>query len=88
MKNTLSRRNFVVQSGALMAAACVASGPTPAFAQALPVSGKPMPINLGICSYTFRNFTRAQLIGYLKQLNLTDLNVKDIKDHLPMDPAA
>ncbi|HUV69800.1 MAG TPA: sugar phosphate isomerase/epimerase family protein [Terracidiphilus sp.] len=87
MKNTLSRRNFVIQSGALMAAACVASSPTPAFAQALPVSGKPMPINLGICSYTFRNFNRAQLIAYLKQLNITNLNVKDVKDHLPMDPA-
>jgi sugar phosphate isomerase/epimerase len=47
----------------------------------------PCPIKLGICSYTFRNFTRAQMLGYLKELNLTDLNVKDTKDHLPMDPA-
>jgi sugar phosphate isomerase/epimerase len=86
MKNTFSRRNFV-QSSALMAAACVASSTTPSFAEALPVSGKPSPVRLGICSYTFRNFTRAQMLGYLKQLNLTDLNVKDIKDHLPMDPA-
>jgi sugar phosphate isomerase/epimerase len=39
-----------------------------------------------VCSYTFRNFTRAQMLGYLKELNLTDLNVKDTKDHLPMDP--
>jgi sugar phosphate isomerase/epimerase len=85
MKNTFSRRNFV-QSGALMAAACVASSTTPSFAEALPVSGKPSPIKLGICSYTFRNFTRAQMLGYLKELRLTDLNVKDIKDHLPMDP--
>ena len=69
-----------------MAAACVASSTTPSFAEALPVSGKPSPVRLGICSYTFRNFTRAQMLGYLKQLNLTDLNVKDTKDHLPMDP--
>ena len=55
--------------------------------EALTETGKPSPIKLGICSYTFRNFTRAQMLGYLKQLNLTDLNVKDIKDHLPMDPA-
>ncbi len=85
MKNTFSRRNFV-QSGALVAAACVASSATPSFAQALPVSGKPSPVRLGICSYTFRNFTRAQMLGYLKELKLTDLNVKDTKDHLPMDP--
>ncbi len=86
MKNAFSRRNFI-QSGALMAAASVASSATPSFADALPVSGKPSPVRLGICSYTFRNFTRAQMLGYLKQLNLTDLNVKDTKDHLPMDPA-
>jgi sugar phosphate isomerase/epimerase len=85
MKNNFSRRNFV-QSGALMAAACVASSTNPSFAEELPVSGKPSPVRLGICSYTFRNFTRAQMLGYLKQLNLTDLNVKDTKDHLPMDP--
>jgi sugar phosphate isomerase/epimerase len=86
MKTTFSRRNFVVQSGALMAAACVASSAKPSFAEAVPVSGKPSPIKLGVCSYSFRSFTRAQMLGYLKELNLTDLNVKDIKDHLPMDP--
>lgn len=87
MKNTLSRRNFVVQSGALMAAACVASGPTPAFAQPVAETGKPSPVKLGLASYTFREFTRAQLIGFMQQLNLTALNCKDTKDHLPMDPA-
>jgi len=87
MKNTFSRRNFI-QTGALMATACVASGPAPSFAEALPETGQPSPIKLGICSYTFRNFTRAQMLGYLKELRLTDLNVKDIKDHLPMDPTA
>ena len=44
------------------------------------------PIRLGLASYTFRNFTRAQLIGFMKQLNITALNAKDVKDHLPMDP--
>ena len=37
-------------------------------------------------SYTFRAFTRAQLIGFMKQLNLTALNAKNVKDHLPSDP--
>jgi sugar phosphate isomerase/epimerase len=85
MKDAFSRRDFV-QSGALVAAACMASKATPSFAQAVAVSGKPTPIKLGICSYTFREFTRAQMLGFLKELNLTDLNVKDTKDHLPMDP--
>ncbi len=80
----LSRRNFV-RSSALAAAACATSN-------ALPVAGfadggTSSPVRLGLCSYTFRNFDRAQLIGYMKQLNVFALNVKDVKDHLPMDPA-
>jgi sugar phosphate isomerase/epimerase len=85
MKNTLSRRNFV-QSGALIAAASVTPRAVPLFAQTMPETGKPSPIHLGLASYTFRNFTRAQMIGYMKQLNITALNAKDVKDHLPMDP--
>lgn len=82
MKENLSRRSFI-QSGALLAAASA----VPSLAQTAPESGKPLPIHLGMASYTFRNFTRAQTIGFMKQLNLTDLNCKDTKDHLPMDPA-
>jgi sugar phosphate isomerase/epimerase len=85
MKVTYSRRNFV-QSGALLAAACAASTAVPSFAEASLASGKPSPIRLGVASYTFRNFTRAQLIGFMKQLNLTGLNAKNVKDHLPDDP--
>ena len=44
------------------------------------------PIKLGLASYTFRNFTRAQLLDFMKQLKLSDLNAKDVKDHLPTDP--
>ena len=87
MKNTLSRRNFV-RSGAIAAAACAATRAIPAFAQPSMASGSPSPVDLGLASYTFRNFTRAQLIGYMKQLNVSALNAKDAKDHLPMDPAA
>lgn len=50
--------------------------------------GAASPIQLGLASYTFRNFTRAQLIGFMKQLHVMSLNPKDAKDHLPMDPAA
>ena len=71
-----------MQSSAL-AAACAVSGVAPVMAEAVPETGKPSPIKLGLCSYTFRNFTRAQMIGYMKQLHVVDLNAKDAKDHLP-----
>jgi hypothetical protein len=51
-------------------------------------SGSVSPVKLGLASYTFRNFSRAQLIGFMKQLSVSDLNPKDTKDHLPMDPTA
>ncbi|MGC2637348.1 MAG: sugar phosphate isomerase/epimerase, partial [Acidobacteriaceae bacterium] len=40
----------------------------------------------GMASYTFRQFSRAQLIGFMRELKLSALNAKDVKDHLPMDP--
>jgi sugar phosphate isomerase/epimerase len=86
MKFTLSRRTFV-QSGALLAAACAAPGAITSFAEPSQAAGKPSPVHLGLASYTFREFTRAQMIGFMKQLNVTALNPKDAKDHLPMDPA-
>jgi sugar phosphate isomerase/epimerase len=83
MKNSFSRRNFM-QTSALAAAAAFSSA-APAHAEAVPASGKPSPLKLGLASYTFRNFTRAQVIDFMKQLHLSDLNCKDAKDHLPMD---
>ncbi len=85
MKYTFSRRSFV-QSGTLIAAACAASTAAPSLGAPTPAGGKPSPVHLGLASYTFRNFSRAQLIGFMQQLNLSDLNAKDVKDHLPMDP--
>jgi sugar phosphate isomerase/epimerase len=84
MNSLLSRRNFV-SSAALVAAACAAPR---IHAEPKPESGAPSPLHLGIASYTFRNFTRAQMITWLKQLNVTGLNCKDVKDHLPSDAAA
>ncbi len=85
MKERISRRVFV-QSGALIAAAAVSSAIRP-HAQPLPPGAHTLPVQLGLASYTFRNFTRAQMIGFLKQLNVAALNGKDVKDHLPADPA-
>jgi sugar phosphate isomerase/epimerase len=85
MKQSFSRRSFV-QSGAMIAAACATQSAIPSLAVPSQAGGKPSPVHLGLASYTFRNFTRAQMIGFMKQLKVTALNPKDVKDHLPMDP--
>src|SRR6185312_9717728 len=76
------RRNFIRSTAAVAAATAV---PFSALADPTPNEA---PIRLGLASYTFRNFSRAQLIAFMKQLNVSDLNAKDVKDHLPMDPQA
>jgi len=78
------RRDFI-RSGAMTAAALVASDEFLAASAARPSADEGLPIRLGVASYTFRNFSRAQMIGFLKQLNVLSLNAKDVKDHLPMD---
>ena len=84
MKDTSSRRDFV-RSSALVVAAFASKG---IFAAAgrRPSPDEESPVRLGVASYTFRNFNRAQMIGFLKQINVLALNAKDVKDHLPMEP--
>jgi sugar phosphate isomerase/epimerase len=89
MKNIFTRRNFM-RCGALAAAAIAAPREVFAMDEArgkLPAADT-APIQLGLASYTFRDFGRAQLIGFMKQLDVTALNAKDVKDHLPTDPQA
>ncbi|HVG26510.1 MAG TPA: sugar phosphate isomerase/epimerase [Acidobacteriaceae bacterium] len=45
-------------------------------------------VRLGMCSYTFRSFDRAKMIGSLKELGVSTVNLKDVKDHLPSSSAA
>lgn len=78
----LSRRDFV-KTAAMTGATLAACKGAPALKQPEPVT-----VRLGLCSYTFRDFTRARLIGFMKQLHAFDLNAKDAKDHLPIDPPA
>jgi sugar phosphate isomerase/epimerase len=82
MKKTLSRRTFV-RSGTV--AAAIGSFPGIGFALPRPSGGETSPIQLGLASYTFRNFARAQVISFMKELNSSALNAKDVKDHLPSD---
>jgi sugar phosphate isomerase/epimerase len=91
MMNGFSRRSFLKSSA--LAAGCAVAGAAVTVAEAAPESGKPAtgeipPFKLGLASYTFRNFTRAQTIGAMQALNLRAINCKDVKDHLPMDAAA
>jgi sugar phosphate isomerase/epimerase len=79
------RREFV-RSGAFVAAALAGSNEVLAVAPERQSADEALPIRLGLASYTFRNFRRAQMIGLMKQLNVFALNAKDVKDHLPMDP--
>src|ERR1700756_4336672 len=85
MTHALSRRDFV-RSSALMATALAAPIDILALSRQTPATGETSPIHLGLASYTFRNFTRAQLIGFLKQLHISEVNLKDVKDHLPSNP--
>jgi sugar phosphate isomerase/epimerase len=85
MKRDLSRRNFLgigAMAAAVMSTRVLVSGA----ASRMSATGKPSPIKLGLASYTFRNFSRAQMIGYMRQLDVSGLNAKDVKDHLPTDP--
>jgi sugar phosphate isomerase/epimerase len=84
MKNTLSRRNFL-RSGAFTASVLGGRSDLFALTQERPSGNEPSPIRLGLASYTFRNFSRVQMVGFMKQLNVLVLNAKDVKDHLPAD---
>ena len=70
----------------MVAAACATPRDLFAVTNAPPSADEASPIRLGLASYTFRNFSRAQMIGFMKQLNVFALNAKDVKDHLPMAP--
>ena len=86
MKSILSRRSFV-RAGAIAGAAYfVPLRGADVWAHSATQSRGVSAIRLGLASYTFRNFTRAQMIGFMKRLNVNALNAKDVKDHLPMDP--
>jgi|HubBroStandDraft_5_1064220.scaffolds.fasta_scaffold28837_3 sugar phosphate isomerase/epimerase len=84
-KGTVSRRDFF-RSGALVGAGLAVPGRLFSLAHDSAAVEEALPIRLGLASYTFRNFSRGQMIGIMKQLNVFALNAKDVKDHLPVDP--
>ncbi len=83
MQTAMNRRKFLHTGVVAGAAACALTGlnlrsQTAALAQ--PSVPK---IRLGVASYSFHKFDRAHAIEFLKQLNVTSLNAKDVNDHLP-----
>ena len=80
--NRLPRRAFL-KSSALMAACGAASFVVP---ERMAANTGSFPFRLGLASYTLRNFPRAEMIRMMKSLRISDLNAKDVKDHLPADP--
>lgn len=81
----LTRRNFL--HAGVMTAAAACSSSRFVFARQGPSEAQAAPrIRLGLCSYTFREFDRAHLVQFMKDLKITNLNAKDVKDHLPMSP--
>jgi sugar phosphate isomerase/epimerase len=67
-----SRRDFL--KGSASAAAALLGGSVPV--RATPSSSSP--IRLGVASYSFRKFGRDDVIRYMKQLDTSFLNVKDV----------
>ncbi len=74
--------------GAIGAAALTNPGDAFCLSRKASNADKASPVRLGLASYTFRNFPRTQMIGFMKQFNVSALNAKDAKDHLPMDSQA
>ncbi|MFZ3218244.1 MAG: sugar phosphate isomerase/epimerase [Candidatus Acidiferrales bacterium] len=86
MKHRISRRELIGAGAAAVAALAVPGDVRATLGAAALAVDAASPVHLGLASYTFRNFSRAQLIGFMKQLRVFELNAKDVKDHLPMDP--
>jgi sugar phosphate isomerase/epimerase len=86
MARELGRREFL--SGCAVAGAAVALRATDAeIGNGAGTKQAPsVPIRLGVASYSFRKFGRADLIQFMHELNTSYLNVKDV--HLPMGTPA
>jgi len=79
MTTRSDRRRFLQTAGAGLAAACAAGG----HRQVLAAPAASVPFQLGMASYTFRQFSVDQTIEMTKRLGLTRIVFKDF--HLKLD---
>jgi sugar phosphate isomerase/epimerase len=80
----LRRRDFLRGSAAIAGTATLQA--TPAWSLGISEVALTSPIRLGVASYSFRKFGRAYVIGFMKELNTSYLNVKEF--HLAMTTPA
>ena len=77
-----NRRQFLLSSTTLTALGALAG---PAF-RARAAATHPAPLTLGIASYTFRKFNRAQTLAFTQRLGIHQICFKSF--HLPLDSSA
>src|SRR5450755_709445 len=80
MAQILDRRGFL--RGVVAVAGSVAGAPAKSWGTG--ATDDRSAIRLGVASYSFRKFGRADVVRFMKELNTSYLNVKDV--HLPMTP--
>jgi len=81
----IGRRDFLRGGAAITGAAALHA--RPAWSRGTLADNTPTsPVRLGVASYSFRKFGRADVIEFMKLLNTPYLNVKDV--HLPMTTPA
>ncbi len=87
MKPKTSRRNFLRHTARGVTAAALASAASPAHPVEAEFSGSdPVDLELGMASYTFREFGLEQTLAMTKRLGLKRIAFKDF--HLPLDSPA
>ena len=78
----IRRRDFLSGGAAIAAVAALQTKPAWGVEFTASDNAATSPIRLGVASYSFRKFGRADVSEFMKQLNTPYLNVKDV--HLPM----
>jgi sugar phosphate isomerase/epimerase len=78
--SSLSRRSWLQLAGAAAAAPLLPLAPvaaSPAIVQAASAA-RPLPLKIGVASYSLRKFPRDKAIAALKELNVTYVTIKDV----------
>jgi len=78
---SLTRKDFMKVAGLGLAAGMLPAGTSALMAQTAPPA-KPLPLQLGLASYTLHKFPLDEAIKITKRLGLTNIALKDV--HLPM----
>jgi len=86
MNSKIQRRDFLCGTAAIAAATAMRASPARSLKPSAAEDAPNSPIRLGVASYSFRKFDRADVIEFMKRLDTPYLNVKEV--HLPMTTPA